>query len=111
MNEHKKQTFQTEMGQKVNVDRQFGTSEDAKEASKRLHDVGTMLNPIPDVLEYKGTAAIHIYQSPQLGQIFYVSQVGSLKVTELEASNALTELKGSLMEAYGRDRKTKRSGF
>ena len=107
----KKQSLETDFGQKVAVVRNKVSGEDAAEAVKLLLRAGNSLNPVPRTLEYMGSMAVHIYKSPALEQVFFISQTPLGHTSEDLASKALTDLRGSAMEAYKRKRQVKRSGF
>ena len=80
--------------------------------NEMLREVGTLVNPIPAHLKHIGSMAVHIYQSEQLGQIFFMGQVSTLgECPEDTASAALSNLRGDAQGYYGRSRQKKRSGF
>ncbi len=64
-----------------------------------------------EAFEYVGSAAVHVYLSPNMKTYSYMSQVSMAEVPEVMASQSLTDLKGALMESYNRKRQTKRSGL
>lgn len=101
----------TELGQKVSVSRETTQSEASKVAASLLLEAGALLNPEANVLEYVGAAAVHIYMAPNIGQVVFVNQFPLGKATEELAGKAVTDLRGTLMEAYGQKRQTKRSGL
>lgn len=112
MSDHKTQTFNTDLGQKASVERHEVRGKEIEMANHRVMEIGRSLNPMPDHLKYLGSMAVHIYQSEMLGQLFFMSQCQTLGDTpELLASTALTDLKGTAQQFYGRTRQTKRSGF
>lgn len=94
------------------VERHDISGEQAEKGNARLRDLGTDLNPMPEYLNYKGSMAVHIYQSEMLGQIFFMGQTNTLADTPEEtASAALSNLRGDAQTYYGRTRQKKRSGF
>jgi len=112
MEDHKKQLLETEFGQRATVTREELSSELNTRANQTIRSVGEALNPSPNGLQYLGSAAVHVYQSPVLGQVMFVSQTGCIGHTpEALASKAVHDLKGSLMEQYGKKRRVLRSGF
>jgi len=103
--------FQTELGQKVAVEREQ-TKELASKSNAILRNIGEGLNPLVKNLTYMGSMGMHIYQSEILGQIFFIAQTETMRdVPEETASAAHKTLKQELMNTYGRARQTKRSGF
>lgn len=113
MDTHKKQLLDTQLGQSATIQREVLQGELYEQCNLVLKDLGEELNPnTQGALKYVGSAAIHIYQAPTIGQIFFVSQVSPLgKCPEPLASQALNDLRGRMMEHYGRKAQTKRSGF
>jgi len=111
--DHAKLKLDTQFGQGATVQREDLHGELFRTAHESLSKIGAALNPVPgEALEYKGSAAVHIYQSKNLGQIFFASQVDTLgKTNEVVASKALIDLKNRAMEHYGRRGMRKRSGF
>ena len=104
-------TLNTELGQKVSVEREEHT-ELAGKSNAILRNIGEGLNPLAKNLTYKGSMAMHVYQSEILGQIFFVAQTSTIQdVPEETAAAAHQSLKQELMATYGRARQTKRSGF
>ena len=111
MDDFKKLDLETQFGQKVDVKRESISTSDTDKSNGMLLHAGDLLNPRPDVLTYLGAMAIHVYQSPILEQLFFVSQLPVRNIPEAIAAKAITDLRGSVMEAYGRKRQVKRSGF
>lgn len=111
--DHKKQTFETQIGQKATVHREDIAREEYVQANRELEAIGKKLDPTTNkVLTYHGSMAVHIYESKTLGQLFLMTQLESLKdCPEVLAAKACTELRNQLMETYGRKAKRKRSGF
>lgn len=104
--------FNTDIGQKATVQRQDFANELSTKANAALRGIGESVNPVAGSLTYMGSAAVHIYQSEMLGQIFFMSQAQTLGQTdEALASKALNDLRGAMQEHYGRKRQILRSGF
>lgn len=116
-NKYKDQTFLSQSGITAEVRRQelkdVELDQRQSDGNGLLRVIGKdYLHPLPgEALEYVGSAAVHVYVSPVLKQYFYVSQVLMSEVPEVMASQAITDLRGSLMTSYGRKRPTKRSGI
>jgi hypothetical protein len=111
---HEEMIFRDEIGQKATVSREELGPEAAENPNRKLCELGIGLNPKPETLEYKGSAAVHIYQSPILKQLFFVSQTQPLdlyRCPEMLATKAFDDLLGTLKEMYGRKRPKLRSGF
>lgn len=104
--------FNSEMGATARIEREEVTNELSVKANAKLRDLGAELNPMIDSLNYKGSCAVHVYESKVLGHIFFMTQAQTMQdVDELIGSKALDDLRGTMMEMYGRKRKVKRSGF
>lgn len=111
MSDQKKQNFKTEMGQKATHTTEELSGPLYAQANRIIKELGQELKP-NDVLEHIGSAAIHIYQSPKLGHLFFISQVQPLGNTpEPSASEAMTKLKNEMMKYYGRNPQVRRSGL
>lgn len=107
-----KQSVETEFGQKVTVDREENVvTEESQRAAKMLLDAAGTLNPRKDVLEHLGSAAVHVYRSPMLGQLFIMSQLPLGKMSAELGSEAIKALKNDMLAAYGMKRKVRRSGL
>lgn len=109
-------THETEMGQKIHVERELKVTGDlAKEAGRNLLTIGQFLKESDHSIKhcrYLGSAAVHVYQSEMLGEVFFFTQVNTLcNMNEMVASNAMSELNKRGMEYYGRKIPTKRSGW
>lgn len=108
----KNKVLDTELGQKVSVQREQDQAELARKSNAILRNIGEGLNPLAKNLTYMGSMAMHVYQSEILGQIFFIAQTETMQnVPEETASAAHQTLKQELMVTYGRVRQTKRSGF
>jgi hypothetical protein len=103
--------LETDFGQRVAVERTFADQEKVKAAVEELHLAGQILNPMPGTVEYLGAAAVHIYKSPMLDQLFFVSQTPLGALSEPIAAKAIESLRSDCMVAYGRKRSVRRSGF
>lgn len=106
-------TFNTDLNTKAKVERTEEISERSTIANCMLREIGRNINALEDTSEYLGSCAVHVYKPKGLvGYLHFQSQVNTMQdVPETLADKALTDLKGALMEQYGRDRKIKRSGF
>lgn len=107
----KKQNFNTEIGQKVKVERHEVKNETAERGNAELRQIGERFNPYPQAMQYKGSMCVHVYQSEILGHIMFAAQNLIQDIPEETASAALSDLRGSAQEFYGRNRQVKRSGF
>jgi hypothetical protein len=112
---HKEKAFRTSLGSKANVGHEVS---EAAEGFARANDIlrrlgSELLRPVEsEAMQYRGSCAIHIYQSEKLGELLFVAQVDPMQdVPEVLASAAFEQLKGSLMEKFGRKRRVLRSGF
>ena len=112
MNKHKEQIFKTDIGINAQVKRDSEQSELAGTAADVLRNIGEFLNPNKPVLEYLGSASVHIYQAPALKQLFFLTQTSTLDNTqEIIAGPAMKQLKQDMQVHYGHKRQTVRSGF
>lgn len=114
--DHKRLLHETEMGQRVHVERERQVrGGPAKEAGKNLLTIGQFLKEHDAGIkhcQYLGSAAVHVYQSEMLGEVFFFTQTNTLcQMPEVTASNALSELMKRSMEYYGRKIPKKRSGW
>jgi hypothetical protein len=106
--------FRRDVGVASTVQRETISQDKAALPNRALCDLGLSLNPIPDNLAYRGSAAVHIYWNATLQQVFYVSQTAPLelyKCPEPLAIKAFDDLLGVLKEMYGHKRPKLRSGF
>lgn len=111
MSKFKEQIFNTDISQKATIHREDVQSEVNTQANALIRELGEEIKPVKGI-DYLGSAVVHIYKSPKLDQLFFQSQVVTLGNTpEVIASKAITDLRGSCMEYYGRKRPVKRSGF
>lgn len=106
--------FQTEMGQRVFVER-HKTQNDERAAMLRdvLRDVGRDLQEMDAGtrgLDYLGSFSVHVYASHVLGSMVFQTLTAPDKCTYDIADAALRELNGSVMEDFGHKRQTRRSG-
>ena len=116
VNEHKKQQFETDMGQKVFVQRDDIKGELVKRCKDELYTIGKNIQQTDEALkvsDYMGSFTVHIYAAPKSQHIFYVNTMvnGDIECPETVASSAITDLRNYLMKQYGRSPKKKRSGF
>lgn len=107
----KEHNFDVEVGQKAAVDRHILNNEDVAKYNGDLKKIGEGLNYDPDNLEHIGSMAVHVYKSELLGTVFYMDQLLVDNIPEVVAHKAFENLKGTAMEAYGRKRTVRRSGF
>lgn len=104
--------FKTQLGQGATVQRSTEKGEGPAKANFLLREIGNAVNPLPDNLEYQGSAAVHIFYNRTLEQAFFVNQVRTLDNTnELLAQAATKDLIGTIMEFFGKKRPKMRSGF
>jgi len=112
MNEFKQKKFNTDIGIHAKVKRENIKNEESWRAGETLKDIGNFINPQPKDLERVGSAAVHVYQSKELKQIFFITQTSTLeKIVEITADKAMTQLKEDMKVFFGRRRSTLRSGF
>lgn len=112
----KDKTFRTEIGQKATVQRLKVDAESASIPNRRLADLGLECHPLPDKesVKYLGSAAVHVYASELVGQLFFVSQTQPLALYRCPqelAAKAFDDLLGTMKEMYGHRRPKLRSGF
>lgn len=109
------QKMRNEIGISCDVERDKEGGDSMKRSNRALNDIGDFIHgELPQLagLEYCGSAAVHIYLAPTLGQIVYVSQTQPLLEThERLAGPAFTDLQKSMMAHYGRKTTKIRSGF
>lgn len=110
---HKTQSLATEFGQRVSVTREDESSADTKQAAELLMQAGLLLDPVspPGTLKYLGACAVHVYQSEILEQLVFVTQMPLGKIAEPLADRAIQALRSDIQVAYGRKRRTLRSGL
>lgn len=112
---HSDLTFLDSIGQKATVKRETLGAEAAAIPNRKLCDLGRELNPLPlTELEYRGSAAVHIFVHERLNQMFFISQTDPLvlyKCPELIASKAFDDLLGTMKQTYQKRRSKLRSGF
>lgn len=103
--------FQADLKHSADVKREDMQSELAAKANKQLREIGDQIKPVQGI-EYVGSAAVHVYKSEIAGNIYFISQVGTLgECNEALAQAAFKDLAGSAMEYFGRKRPVTRSGF
>lgn len=109
--EHKKIQTQTDFYTKAQVERRPVTDRELIEfCNFNLKRLGSMLEPSRHY-EHLGSIATHIFKPKTLEGYAYVHQNALSGVEELVASKGLEDLKGTLMESFGRRRQKRRSGF
>lgn len=111
---HEEMVFRDSIGQKATVTREQMGDEQAANPNRALAGLGLSLNPKAETLEYKGSAAVHIYQSPVLKQLFFISQTQPLalyRCPEMLASRAFDDLLREMKTMYGHKVGKLRSGF
>jgi len=113
MDNHKKAAFETDLGQKAQVSRSEAQGERETVLNLMLREIGAEANQLPETSEYMGSCAVHVYKPKgNVQYLHFQCQVDPMQeVPEHIADKALVDLKGTLMEFYGRKRQTKRSGF
>lgn len=105
-----------ELGITAKVNRHTETGEPIIRANRALGDIGNFIKEDTGVMalkecDYVGSTAVHIFLAPALGQYVFVSQTSPLARTpEITADAALRQLRGDVMESFGRRRQQKRSG-
>lgn len=120
--QHTKMLHDTEIGQRVKVEREEATGDFVNDAAEALKSIGRAFgahDPTAKVLKYVGSAAVHIYISEQLTdekgkhRAGYFTQVSTLgPCNEMIASDAVTQIaKDAMAKHYGRSMPKKRSGF
>lgn len=104
--------FYNDIGINAQVERHTIDNDLSAKLSKDLKSVGAQANPLPKDYVYKGSMAVHVYQSKELGQLCFVSQTSPLgSLNQQVAIRALQDLTGSAQEYYGHVRQKLRSGF
>ena len=97
------------------IDRNKAEDECASRSNKALNEIGDFIHkgrPELSGLEYCGSAAVHIYLAPTLGEMCFITQVQPLLNTaERIAGPAFTQLQKDMMTYYGRRTTKIRSGF
>lgn len=110
-------TFLTQIGSKATIQRETMRGDKASIPNKNLCDLGLSLDPFPDnpgLVDYKGSAAVHIYYNETLKQIFFISQTQPLELYRCPqplAAKAFDDLVGTMKLMYGHRRGRLRSGF
>lgn len=118
MDDHKKQTFNTNMGIDATVQRFEAAHEVAAKPNRLLVDLGLSFQAEEKYAlkgyEYRGSAAVHIYTHELLNQLDFISQTDALllyKCPEALASRAFNDLLASMKVRYGHRRPKLRSGL
>jgi hypothetical protein len=113
-NELMRDRYVKDVGSKAVVSREKIENEGLDQLREVLQDIGknmTEVGAVPRGMEYVGSAAVHIFKSPVLGQVAYVNQLALSSCPEALAGPAMTDLRGSAIEYYGHGRQKKKSGF
>lgn len=109
---NKDKVYLNELGMKARVDRGKFTGDEARTANRTLREMGTQLNPIPETLEYLGSAAFHVYVAPVTGFVQLVSQIDTMQDCPVYYANAAqANFNNDLLEFYTGKRRKRRSGF
>lgn len=110
----KEKTFRTQFGQAATVQRETVSGDHVVIANRKLADLGLELNPIPQTLAYRGSAAVHIYWAEAIQQVMFVSQTQPLELYRCQeplASKAFDDLLRTMKLMYGHKVGKLRSGF
>ena len=110
----KEKLFRTQIGQAATVQRKQVGAEMAAIPNRKLADLGLSINPLPDNLDYRGSAAVHVYWNATLQQVFFISQTQPLdlyRCPEPLAQKAFDDLLKQLKTMYGHRPGRLRSGF
>lgn len=114
-NELQTQKFLKEIGSEARIDRETAKVDSyTSQLREVLEDLGRDIQnvgKIPKGMEYMGSAAVHIYRAPTLGEVAYYSQLALGNCPEALAGPAVSDLRGAMLEGYGHKRQTKRNGF
>lgn len=103
--------FLSELKHSGKVDRFEKMDVDSTHWNGELRKIGEGMKWYDD-LSYLGSTAVHIYTSPALGQVFYISQAATLGQTpEGAAAGAIMDLGNVCKQYYGRRPQRVRSGF
>lgn len=109
------QKMRNAVGIDINVERSKLGNEAAHRANRALNDIGDFIHQNTDGLKgltYLGSAAVHIYLAPTVGEAEFITQTFPLRDTaERVAGPAFTQLQKDMMAAYNRKTTKIRSGF
>lgn len=116
---HREKTFRTDVGVRATVQHLEMKADDANPINRRLMELGVAAQhseqaPALKDMTYLGSAAVHVYKSEVLGQLFFISQTDPLIVMrcpEMVASAAFNHLLATMKKTYGHKRPRLRSGF
>lgn len=115
LNDALSEKYQTQVGQKVLVERHKLHDNERRSALKEvLTDIAGDLQTIGDVprgAEHIGSFSVHAYYAPTLEQMFFATVNAPGKCTFNVAESASAELFGTICEQYGVRRQKKRSGL
>lgn len=112
-NQFMAQKFQTEMGQKVLVERHKTNNERMEQLREVLRDIARDLqaeDPGTRGQTYLGSFSVHVYTSSHLRQMTFQVLTAPDHCTYDIADAAMRELNGSVVESYGGQRQKRRSG-
>lgn len=108
---HKKLHADTEFFTKAQVHREKVDNAELSEfCNHNLRRLGALTAP-NEHWEHLGSYATHIFKPKNVDSYAFVHQNALTGLDEVIVSKSLTDLKGTLMESFGRTRPTKRSGF
>lgn len=113
----KEKIFRDSIGQKATVERDEVGFESAATINRMLCDLGLAAQKCDQStmkLQYRGSAAVHIYTHEQLGLIQFVSQADPLllyRCPEPLAARAFDDLLRRMQLTYGKVKGKLRSGF
>ncbi len=112
-NDFQTQAYATEMGQKAVVERHELQNDLTDEFKGLLQELGQGIQQTQTAtreLKYLGSAAVHVYVAEVTGTQFFLTQNALGACSELIASEAMKEMKASLMNYFGQRRQLRRSG-
>lgn len=110
-NEQDKSKFLSDVGQKAKIDRFEKNDTDATRWTNQLRDIGREMATQLTGYEYCGSACVHIYKSPMIGHVIYLSQTPLEACPEPIAGPAVSDLRNVMLQYYNRKPQRKRSGF
>lgn len=115
LNEALSKNFQTEMGQKVRVERHQIAGSERKDALREvLQDIAKDMQTTGDVpkeMDYLGSFSVHVYYASALNEMAFATLNAPGRCSFNVAEAASAELFGAICEGYGVRRQKKRSGL
>lgn len=116
---HREKEFRTDIGVNATVQHLEMKQDDANPINRQLIELGLAAQaseqaPTLKEMKYCGSAAVHIYKSEVLGQLFFISQTDPLltmRCPEMVAAAAFNHLLATMKKSYGHKRGRLRSGF